>query len=147
MKRFFILLLGFLLLACQELPKEYRGEEGRKKLEKYRKQFVEGVVLLDEKLKDRIPEKDYFLIIAVRSPEDPQPVAVLRVKNPKFPYRFRITGRHKIRQDKLIEGDLILSARVSRSPMAEVQKGDIVGSASAKAGEKGVKILLSTEVP
>ncbi len=136
-----------MLLACQDLPKEYRGEEGRKKLEKYRKQFVEGVVLLDEKLEDKLPKGDYFLIIAVKNPEDPQPIAVLRVKNPEFPYRFRISGKHKIRQDKLIEGDLILSARVSKSPMAEVQKGDIVGSASAKAGEKGVKIVLSTEVP
>ena len=136
-----------MLLACQDLPKEYRGEEGQKKLEKYRKQFVEGVVLLDEKLKDKLPKGNYFLIIAVKNPEDPQPIAVLRVKNPKFPYRFRITGKHKIRQDKLIEGDLILSARVSKSPMAEVQRGDIVGSASAKAGERGVKIVLSTEVP
>ena len=134
-------------MSCQDLPKEYRGEEGKKKLERYRNQFVEGVVLLDEKLRDKLPKGDFFLIIAVKSPEDPQPIAVLRVRNPEFPYRFKITGKHKIRQDKLIEGELIVSARVSRSPMAEVQKGDLVGSASAKAGDRGVKILLSTEVP
>ena len=135
------------MVSCQDLPKEYRGEEGKKKLERYRNQFVEGVVLLDEKLRDKLPKGDFFLIIAVKSPEDPQPIAVLRVRNPEFPYRFKITGKHKIRQDKLIEGELIVSARVSRSPMAEVQKGDLVGSASAKAGDRGVKILLSTEVP
>ncbi len=139
--------MGFLIVSCQDLPKEYRGEEGKKKLERYRNQFVEGVVLLDEKLRDKLPKGDFFLIIAVKSPEDPQPIAVLRVRNPEFPYRFKITGKHKIRQDKLIEGELIVSARVSRSPMAEVQKGDLVGSASAKAGDRGVKILLSTEVP
>ncbi len=139
--------MSFLIVSCQDLPKEYRGEEGKKKLERYRNQFVEGVVLLEEKLRDKLPKGDYFLIIAVKSPEDPQPIAVLRVRNPEFPYRFKITGRHKIRQDKLIEGELIVSARVSRSPMAEVQKGDLVGSASAKAGDRGVKILLSTEVP
>ena len=133
-------------MACQDLPKEYRGEEGRKKLEKYRNQFVEGVVLLDEKVRKKLPDGDYFLIISVKDPEDPQPVAVLRVKNPKFPYRFRITGKHKIRQDRFIEGDLLLTARVSKSPMAEAQKGDIVGSTSAKAGQKGIRITLNSEI-
>ena len=102
---------------------------------------------MDERLKGKLPEGGYFLIIAVKKPEDPQPVAILRVRDPEFPYRFRITGKDKIRHDKPMEGDLILSARVSRFPTAEVQKGDIVGSASAKAGERKVKILLSSEVP
>jgi len=141
-----VVLVGFLLASCQDLPKDYRGEEGKKRLERYRNQFLEGVVLLDDRLKDRLPKGDYFLILAVRKPDDPQPVAVLRVKNPEFPYRFRITGRHKIRRDELIEGDLVLSARVSGSPTAEVKEGDIVGSASAKAGEKEVKITLSSEI-
>lgn len=142
-----ILILVFLLGACQDLPKEYRGEEGKKKLEKYRKQFVEGVVEVKEELKTKIPKEDFFLIIAVRRVNDSGPVAVLRVKNPEFPYKFRITGKHKIRQDRMIEGDLIITARISRSPMAEAQKGDLVGSSQAKAGEKGVKIIIEGEIP
>jgi len=143
----FIFILSIFLFSCQELPKEYRGEEGKKKLEKYRNQFVEGVVVVDEKLKDKLPQGDYFLIIAVRNLKEPMPIAVLRVKNPKFPYRFKITGKHKLRTDRMIEGDLILNARISKSPMAEAQKGDLVGSAQAKAGQRGVKIVISTEVP
>ena len=145
--RIIVLILSIFVLACQELPKEYRGEEGKKKLEKYKNQFVEGVVIVDEKLKNKIPKGDYFLIIAVRNLKEPMPIAVLRVKNPEFPYRFRITGKHKIRTDRMIEGDLILNARISKSPMAEAQKGDLVGSAEAKAGQRGIKIIIGTEVP
>ncbi len=133
-------------LSCQELPKEYRGEEGRKKLERYKKQFVKGVVLIKEDLKDKIPEGDFFLIISVRNLQDPAPIAVVRVKNPEFPFEFKITGKDKIRPDRFIEGDLIIRARVSKSPMAEMQKGDLVGSVNAKAGDRNVKLIIDTEV-
>ncbi|EDP74576.1 hypothetical protein [Hydrogenivirga sp. 128-5-R1-1] len=141
------LLLALLAVSCQELPKDYRGEEGRKKLERYRNQFVKGVVVVDEKLKDKIPEKPYFLIISVKNLKEPQPIAVLRVRNPEFPFTFKITGKNKIRTDRFIEGELLVSARVSRTPMAEAQKGDLVGSASAKAGDRNVKVVIDTEVP
>ena len=140
-------LLTLFLSACQELPKEYRGEEGKNKLEKYRNQFVKGVVVIDEKLKDKLPKGQYFLIISVKNLKEPQPIAVLRVKNPEFPYRFKITGKNKIRTDRFIEGELIVNARVSSSPMAEARKGDLVGSASAKAGDRDVRIVIDTEVP
>ncbi len=145
--RLFLVLAGILaLLSCQELPKEYRGEEGKKKLEKYRYQFVKGVVDVAEGLRSRIPKDDYFLIISLRSLDDPMPVAVLRVKNPKFPYKFKITGRHKIREDRMIEGDMILTARISKNPGAESQPGDLVGIIQVRAGQKGVKVLIDSEV-
>ncbi len=140
-------LLALLVFACQELPKEYQGEEGKKRLERYKNQVLEGVVLIDKKLKDKLPKDQYFLIIAVKNLKEPMPIAVLRVKNPEFPYRFRITGKNKIRPDRFIEGDLILSARVSKKPVAEAQKGDLVGSATAKAGERDIKIVIDSEVP
>ena len=141
------LLIGFLaILSCQELPKEYRGEEGRKKLERYRYQFVKGVVDVAEDLKAKVPKEDHFLIISVRSLDDPMPVAVLRVKNPEFPFKFKITGRNKIREDRMIEGDMILTARISRSPGAESQPGDLVGVVQVRAGQKGVKVLIDSEV-
>ncbi|WP_457601013.1 c-type cytochrome biogenesis protein CcmI/CycH [Hydrogenivirga sp.] len=147
LRTLFLLLISLIALSCQELPKEYRGEEGRKKLEKYRNQFVKGVVVLDEKLKGKLPEKPYFLIISVKNLKEPQPIAVLRVRNPEFPFEFKVTGKNKIRTDRFIEGELIVNARVSKSPMAEAKKGDLVGSASAKAGDKNVKIIIDTEVP
>ncbi len=141
-----ILLLAFFLLACQDLPKEYRGEEGRKKLERYRYQFVKGVVYVSDDLKERIPQEPFFLIISLRDLENPVPIAVLRVRNPKFPYKFKITGRHKLDPDRFIEGDMILTARISKSPGADSQPGDLVGVVQVRAGQKGVKVLIDSEV-
>jgi len=137
---------SLLMFSCQELPKDYRGEEGKKKLERYRNQILKGVVEIDKGLKGKLPKGDYFLIVSVKNLTEPAPIAVLRVKNPNFPFRFKITGKNKIRQDRFIEGDLILNARISPSPMAEAQKGDLVGGATAKAGDRNIKIIIDTEV-
>ncbi len=133
------LILLFLIFSCQPLPKDVP-------LEKYRNQFIEGQVLLDEGLKDKVPKGDYFLIISVRDLENPMPIAVLRVKNPKLPYHFKITGKHKLSHDRIMEGQVLLTARISPSDKAEVQKGDLMGFANTLVGTRGVKIIVNTEV-
>ncbi len=115
-------------------------------LEKYRSQFIEGQVLLEDSLKNKLPKGDRFLIISVRNLEDPMPIAVLRVKNPSFPYRFKIRGKHKLRHDKIMEGDVIITARISSTQTAEAKKGDLIGFTQARVGTKDVKILINTEV-
>ncbi len=115
-------------------------------LEKYRSQFIEGQVLLEDSLKNKLPKGNRFLIISVRNLEDPMPIAVLRVKNPSFPYRFKIRGKHKLRHDKIMEGDVIITARISSTQIAEAKKGDLIGSTQARVGTKGIKILINTEV-
>ncbi len=144
--RVLLLLLLIFLVGCQELPKKYRGEEGRKLLEKYKYQFVEGVVELDEGLIAKLPQKPFFLIISVRDKENPMPIAVLRVRDPEFPYKFKITGKHKLRNDRMIEGELIITARVSKSPKAEREKGDLIGMAEGRAGDRGIRIKLAEVV-
>ncbi|MDQ7039136.1 MAG: hypothetical protein Q9N26_08110 [Aquificota bacterium] len=144
--RIILLLFALFVAGCQELPKEYRGEEGKKKLERYRYQFVKGVVEVSGDLRGKIPEKPYFLIISLRDLENPMPVAVLRVRNPEFPFKFKITGRHKLRADRMIEGDLILTARISKNPGADPQPGDLVGVVQVRAGQKGVRVLIDSEV-
>ncbi len=145
--RLYILLFSVFLFSCQELPKEFQGEEGKKKLERLRNQFVKGEVVVSENLKAKLPDKPFFLIIAVKKPDNPQPLAVLRVKNPEFPYRFTVSGKHKIDFRRIIEGELIITARVSKNSGANVSGGDLMGSANAKAGDKDVKIEISIEVP
>ncbi len=115
-------------------------------LEKYRSQFIEGQVLLEDSLKNKLPKGDRFLIISVRNLEDPMPIAVLRVKNPSFPYRFKIRGKHKLRHDKIMEGDVIITARISSTQTAEAKKGDLIGFTQARVGTKDIKILINTEV-
>ena len=109
------LILIFLIFSCQPLPKDVP-------LEKYRNQFIEGQVLFDDSLKGKVPKGDYFLIISVRDLENPMPIAVLRVKKPKFPYHFKITGRHKLNHYRITESrcmsitaiNLVESMAVSR---------------------------------
>ena len=134
------------IISCQELPEKYRGEEGKKLLQKYRNQFVYGTVVVDKSLLDKIPKERYFLIIAVKKKDNPMPVAVLRVTNPKFPFKFKITGKNKLSQDRFIEGELILTARISRSPGAQAQTGDLIGSVEAKAGDREVLVRITDEV-
>jgi hypothetical protein len=133
------LILIFLIFSCQPLPKDVP-------LEKYRNQFIEGQVFLDDSLRGKVPKGDHFLIISVRDLENPMPIAVLRVKNPKLPYHFKITGKHKLSHDRIMEGQVVLTARISPSDKAEVQKGDLIGSTNALVGTRGVKIIINTEV-
>ncbi|GAB6066085.1 hypothetical protein JCM9492_11770 [Aquifex pyrophilus] len=142
MRYLLFLFLVLFLSSCQDIPSKYKTPEGKKILEKYKKQYVKGVVLIDQKLRNKIPEGDKFLIISVRKPDQARPIAVLRVKNPEFPYRFKITGKHKINPEEFIEGDLILMARLSKEATAGFKKGDLYGVAQAKAGEENVKIVI-----
>jgi hypothetical protein len=134
---FFIFVL--LLLSCQPLPKDVP-------LEKYRKQFIEGRVDVEDSLKSKLPKRDHFLIISVRDMENPMPIAVLRVKNPRLPYSFKITGKHKLSHERLMEGQVIITARISNSDQAEPQKGDLLGSTSAIVGSRGVNLVINSEV-
>lgn len=118
------------------MPKEVQ-------LEKYRRQFIEGHAVLEEGLRTKGKS---FLIISVRNLENPMPLAVLRVKDPSFPYRFKITGRHKLSHERIMEGDVIITARLSSSNTAEPQKGDLIGSINAKVGTKNIKIIINSEV-
>ncbi len=138
MSKLFVFLAS-LLFACQPLPKEVP-------LEKYRNQFIEGEVVLDEALKDKVPKGKTFLIISVRDLENAMPLAVLRVKNPKLPYKFKITGKHKLSHDRIMEGQVIITARLSASEGAEAQKGDLIGFANAQVGTRGVIIKINSEV-
>lgn len=115
-------------------------------LEKYRNQFIEGQVILDEKLRDKAPKGNSFLIISVRDLENPMPIAVLRVKNPKFPYNFKITGKHKLSHERIMEGDVIITARLSGEDSAEIKRGDLIGSTQTKVGTRNVKIIIKDEV-
>ncbi|RMH02415.1 MAG: hypothetical protein D6699_05960 [Aquificota bacterium] len=134
-----LLLFMAFLFSCQPVPKDVP-------IEKYRRQFIEGVVYVEDSLKGKLPAKPYFLIISVRDLESPMPIAVLRVKNPSLPYRFKITGKHKLTHERIMEGQVLITARLSRSNQAEVQKGDLIGSTTAQVGSRDVKILIDKEV-
>ena len=134
----YALLLSFIILiiGCQPLPPGVN-------IEQYKNQFVEGVVVIDEKLKDKVPKGKKYLIISLSDTTVPMPIAVLNVEDPTFPYKFRIDEKHKIDQSRFIAGMLILKARLSKSPFAEAEKGDLVGQVNVVAGTKGVRVVLN----
>ncbi len=134
----YALLLSFIILiiGCQPLPPGVN-------IEHYKNQFVEGVVVIDEKLKDKVPKGKKYLIISLSDTTVPMPIAVLNVEDPTFPYKFRIDEKHKIDQSRFIAGMLILKARLSKSPFAEAEKGDLVGQVNVVAGTKGVRVVLN----
>ncbi|HIP43326.1 MAG TPA: hypothetical protein EYG91_05465 [Aquifex aeolicus] len=143
MKHLIGLIIPLIIISCQDIPEKYKTPEGQKILEKYKKQYIKGLVLLDEKIQEKVPEGEKFLIISVRKPEQARPVAVLRVKNPIFPFKFKITGKHKINPEEFIEGELIVTARLSKEPTAGFKNGDLFGITQTKAGEENVKILIN----
>ncbi len=124
------------ILGCQKLPPGVN-------IEQYKNQFVEGVVVIDDNLKDKVPEGKKYLIISLSDPNIPMPIAVLNVEDPELPYKFRISEKHKIDETRMIRGMLILKARLSKSRFAESQKGDLVGQVNVVAGTKGVRVVLN----
>ncbi len=137
--KFILVFLFALFTACQPLPKDVD-------IDKYKKQFIQGRVDVSEELKNKVPKDGFFVIISVRMLESPMPIAVLRVENPQIPYSFKITGKHKLTHEIVMEGDVILTARISKSPQAEASKGDLIGFANARVGDKNVFILIDREV-
>ncbi len=131
-----VFILVIFSLGCQKLPP---GVD----IEQYRNQFVEGVVVVDDNLKDKIPEGKKYLIISLSDPNIPMPIAVLNVEDPELPYKFRISEKHKIDETRMIRGMLILKARLSKSKFAESQEGDLVGQVNVIAGTKGVRVVLN----
>ncbi len=134
LRAFLIFIVG--IFGCQKLPPGIN-------IEQYKNQFVEGVVVIDDNLKDKVPEGKKYLIISLSDPNIPMPIAVLNVEDPELPYKFRISEKHKIDETRMIRGMLILKARLSKSRFAESQKGDLVGQVNVVAGTKGVRVVLN----
>lgn len=97
-------------------------------------------------LEKRIPKGDIYLFLSLREPDSAMPVAVLRTKNPSFPFHFNITGKHKLSHDKPMEGLLILTARISTKPVADVQKGDLLGFTQVKVGTSNNRVIIDRVV-
>ncbi|NPB07619.1 MAG: hypothetical protein GXN96_01670 [Aquificae bacterium] len=140
--KFLLLLLILSLFSCQDIPEKYRTPEGRKLLEKYRYQFVEGVVEVSRELLPEAAKKKY-LVLTLRREDTRRPIALLRVENPEFPYRFRISGKHKLDPDSFIEGEMILTGRLTTDPSPGLKEGDIFGLVPVKAGQKDARLILS----
>ncbi|WP_297888185.1 hypothetical protein [Sulfurihydrogenibium sp.] len=107
---YFMVIFG---LACQPLPPEVKFIDQNK---------ITGKIVLDDSLKGKCGG-DLFII--VRKGISPQPLAVKKVKNPKYPYEFKITPADVITEDmfKEFKDEVILYVKTSQSgnPMESSQ--------------------------
>ncbi len=112
--RYLLFFVGvFLLFSCQSLPPEADFIDKNK---------ITGKIVLDEKLVGKC-SGDLFII--VRKGISPQPLAVKKIKNPKYPYQFKITPADVIVEDmfKEFKDEVILYVKTSLSgnPMESSQ--------------------------
>jgi hypothetical protein len=103
--KYFLLFVGLFIFSCQPLPPEAKFIDQNK---------ITGQIIVDEKLKGKC-KGDLFII--VRKGISPQPLAVKKVKNPSYPYNFKISPADVILEDmfKEFKDEVILYVRTSQT--------------------------------
>lgn len=140
MVRLFLFLFVFsLAFSCQKLPPEADFIEQNK---------VYGLVIVDDKLKGKC---DGYLFVVVRKVDSPQPLAVKRVKNPDYPYKFVLSPADVMVESsfQLFEGELLLYVKTSKSGNPFEESGycesDIVPVLTGKTSpDRRIKILINS---
>lgn len=132
--RYLLFFISVLLFSCQPLPPEAKFIDQNK---------IIGKIVLDEKLKDKC-SGDLFII--VRKGISPQPLAVKKIKNPQFPYEFKITPADVLIEDmfKEFKDEVILYVKTSQSgnPM-ESSKSCESEPIMVETGKKNVIIKIT----
>lgn len=85
------------------------------------------------------------LFVIARSAADHRILAVQRVDNVTFPFKFRISGQDAMIAGTAFAGPLDITARLSKSGDAAAAKGDIEGTARGlRVGAADAKVTLDT---
>ncbi len=79
------------------------------------------------------------LFIIAKKPDTPMPAAVVRVAEPKLPYKFSISGKHAMAPGTPFDGPFLIVARYSPTGDAMDKSGP--ESASAKPVAVGTENL------
>lgn len=111
---------------------------------------VSGKVTLSPALKDKVSPDDTLFILA-RAVDGPRiPLAVLRKRVADLPVEFTLDDALAMRPELKISGfgEVIVSARISKSGNAISQSGDLQGASGAvKVGAKGLAIVIEKAIP
>ncbi len=111
---------------------------------------VSGKVTLSPSLKDKVSPDDTLFILA-RAVNGPRiPLAVLRKRVADLPVEFTLDDALAMRPELKISGfgEVIVSARISKSGNAISQSGDLQGASGAvKVGVRGVAIVIDRAMP
>lgn len=108
---------------------------------------VSGTVTVSPKLTAKVAPQDTVFIVA-KGPDGGPPLAVQRSKAADLPVQFKLDDSSAIMPGRTISqvAEVVISAKVSRSGLAESQAGDIYGAPiKAKVGAGNLKLELDQE--
>lgn len=90
---------------------------------------VSGTITLGPELQGKVDSGDVLFLIA-RQGEGP-PLAVNRIASPTFPLHYSLSQENVMMPSLAFRGEVYVTARISKSGTAQLQKGDM-GGACAK---------------
>lgn len=104
---------------------------------------IAGTISVPPNLQSRAAGGVLFVI--ARSAADHRILAVQRVDNVTFPFKFRISGQDAMIAGTAFAGAIDVTARLSKSGDAAAAKGDIEGTArSLRVGAADARVTLDT---
>lgn len=99
---------------------------------------ISGVV----DIKGEVP-KGVLYVFAKKFSGMPMPLAVKRIENPKYPYKFTLSDTDKMMKNIPFTGPFKVVARISPSGSATDKSGiEISTTAPVEDGEKDLKLIL-----
>lgn len=107
---------------------------------------VGGMVSLSPKLRDKVAEGDTLFVVAKAPDGKGPPLAVWKHQGKDFPVEFRLDDNAAIMPGRMISqfAEVIVSAKISKSGVAESANGDILAPAiKARVGATTLKLELS----
>lgn len=105
---------------------------------------IAGTISLAPELRGRASDSETLFIIARKGPG--APFAVKRIAGPRFPFQYRLGPEDVMMAGTAFEGDLHLSARLSKTGAAgQAQPGDLEGEhpGGVPVGARGVDIVIT----
>jgi len=105
---------------------------------------IQGTIRVSEGLKNKIKDNSVLFLFA-RSTEVKRgpPLAVKRIPEIKFPFKFSLGPQDIMFPGSNFEGPMVLTGRIDADGDALTGVGDIEGFVSVKPGDKNVELILN----
>lgn len=104
---------------------------------------VSGTITIDEKLKNKLPpEAVLFIIVRPQGSASKMPLAVQRLEDPKFPFKYSIGQTDVMLPDAVFEGAVTLTARLDSDGNAKFSPGDVEGTGTGSSGDEQLDIVM-----
>lgn len=100
---------------------------------------ISGIV----EVKGDIPKGTLYIFAKMHGGKMPMPVAVKKISNPKFPYKFTLDESNKMMPQMPFKGPFKVVARISPSGSATDKSGVEASTTNPiKMGAKDIKLIL-----